>query len=94
MSFLYKSRDFMHWTKVKHPLHSTDGTGNWECPDFFPVQVNGKNGLDASATGPNVKYVFKVSLDVTRYEYYTIGTYDTEKDKYISDKDMVDGGMV
>ncbi|KAL2250800.1 UNVERIFIED_CONTAM: Beta-fructofuranosidase, insoluble isoenzyme 1 [Sesamum indicum] len=91
MSFLYKSKDFMHWTKVKHPLHSTDGTGNWECPDFFPVQVNGKNGLDASATGPNVKYVFKVSLDVTRYEYYTIGTYDTENDKYIPDKDMVDG---
>ncbi|KAL0374847.1 UNVERIFIED_CONTAM: Beta-fructofuranosidase, insoluble isoenzyme 1 [Sesamum radiatum] len=91
MSFLYKSKDFMHWTKVKHPLHSTDGTGNWECPDFFPVQVNGKNGLDASATGPNLKYVFKVSLDVTRYEYYTIGTYDTEKDKYIPDKDMVDG---
>ncbi|KAL0289690.1 UNVERIFIED_CONTAM: Beta-fructofuranosidase, insoluble isoenzyme 1 [Sesamum radiatum] len=59
MSFLYKSKDFMHWTKVKHPLHSTDGTGNWECPDFFPVQVNG-NGLDASATGPNLKYVFKV----------------------------------
>ncbi|KAL0309505.1 UNVERIFIED_CONTAM: Beta-fructofuranosidase, insoluble isoenzyme 1 [Sesamum radiatum] len=91
MSFLYKSKDFMHWTKVKHPLHSTDGTGNWECPDFFPVQVNGKNGLDASAKGPNVKYVFKVSLDVTRYEYYTIGTYDTENDKYIPDKDMVDG---
>ncbi|KAK4396543.1 Beta-fructofuranosidase, insoluble isoenzyme 1 [Sesamum angolense] len=50
MSFLYKSKDFMHWTKV--------------------------------------------SLDVTRYEYYTIGTYDAENDKYIPDKDMVDGGML
>ncbi|XP_011094303.1 beta-fructofuranosidase, insoluble isoenzyme 1-like [Sesamum indicum] len=91
MSFLYKSKDFMRWTKVQHPLHSTDGTGNWECPDFFPVQVNGKMGLDTSATGPDVKYVFKVSLDVTRYEYYTIGTYNSEEDKYIPDKDMVDG---
>ncbi|KAK4396542.1 Beta-fructofuranosidase, insoluble isoenzyme 1 [Sesamum angolense] len=91
MAFLYKSNDFLHWTKVKHPLHSVNGTGNWECPDFFPVQVNGNDGLDASATGPDVKYVFKVSLDVTRYEYYTIGTYNSEEDKYIPDKGMIDG---
>ncbi|KAL0289691.1 UNVERIFIED_CONTAM: Beta-fructofuranosidase, insoluble isoenzyme 1 [Sesamum radiatum] len=91
MAFLYKSKDFKHWTKVHHPLHSKDGTGNWECPDFFPVQVNDQNGLDTSATGPDVKYVFKVSLDATRYEYYTIGTYNSEEDKYIPDKGMVDG---
>ncbi|XP_011094304.1 beta-fructofuranosidase, insoluble isoenzyme 1 isoform X1 [Sesamum indicum] len=91
MAFLYRSKDFMRWTKAKHPLHSAAGTGNWECPDFFPVQVNGKNGLDTSVTGRNVKYVFKVSLDVTRYEYYTIGTYDIKKDKYIPEKDMIDG---
>ncbi|KAL0289689.1 UNVERIFIED_CONTAM: Beta-fructofuranosidase, insoluble isoenzyme 1, partial [Sesamum radiatum] len=86
MAFFYKSKDFKHWTKVHHPLHSKDGTGNWECPDFFPVQVNDQNGLDTSATGPDVKYVFKVSLDATRYEYYTIGTYNSEEDKYIPDK--------
>ncbi|KAG8376746.1 hypothetical protein BUALT_Bualt09G0095800 [Buddleja alternifolia] len=91
MSFLYRSRDFMHWTKVKHPLHSTAGTGNWECPDFFPVAVHGKNGLDTSGMGPNIKHVFKVSLDVTRYEYYTLGTYLADKDRYVPDKDMVDG---
>ncbi|KAL0347032.1 UNVERIFIED_CONTAM: Beta-fructofuranosidase, insoluble isoenzyme 1 [Sesamum calycinum] len=89
MAFLYRSKDFMHWTRAKHPLHSAAGTGNWECPDIFPV--HGKNGLDTSVTGRNVKYAFKVSLDVTRYEYYTIGTYDTKKDRYIPDKDMIDG---
>ncbi|KAL6575030.1 Invertase [Orobanche minor] len=89
ISYLYRSRDFIHWAKAKHPLHSAPGTGNWECPDFFPVSVNG--GLDTSAMGPNVKHVFKVSLDETRYEYYTIGTYCTQKDRYVPDKGMIDG---
>ncbi|PIN02855.1 Beta-fructofuranosidase (invertase) [Handroanthus impetiginosus] len=91
ISYLYRSRDFMQWIKAKHPLHSSAGTGNWECPDFYPVSVSGENGLDTSVEGPNVKHVLKVSLDVTRYEYYTIGTYLAEKDRYIPDKDMIDG---
>ncbi|KAK6147226.1 hypothetical protein DH2020_018138 [Rehmannia glutinosa] len=91
MTHLYRSKDFKHWVKAKHPLHSTARTGNWECPDFFPVSVSGKNGLDTSVMGPNVKHVLKVSLDVTRYEYYTLGTYLAQKDRYIPDKDMVDG---
>ncbi|XP_022889250.1 beta-fructofuranosidase, insoluble isoenzyme 1-like [Olea europaea var. sylvestris] len=91
IAHLYRSRDFLHWVKAKHPLHSVAGTGNWECPDFFPVSVQGTNGLDTSVMGENVKHVLKVSLDVTRYEYYTLGMYDTTKDRYIPDKDMVDG---
>ncbi|KAI3472089.1 hypothetical protein Pfo_029377 [Paulownia fortunei] len=91
ISYLYRSRDFLHWVKAKHPLHSSAGTGNWECPDFYPVSVSGKNGLDTSVMGTNVKHVLKVSLDVTRYEYYTLGSYFPEKDRYIPDKEMVDG---
>lgn len=91
IAYLYRSRDFLHWVKAKHPLHSVAGTGNWECPDFFPVSVQGTNGLDTSVVGENVKHVLKVSLDVTRYEYYTLGKYDTRKDRYMPDKDMVDG---
>lgn len=89
VSFLYRSKDFMHWVRAENPLHSKEGTGNWECPDFFPISVKG--GLDTSVTGPNVKYVMKVSLDVTRYDYYTLGTYLAEEDRYVPDKDMVDG---
>ncbi|KAL8517756.1 hypothetical protein ACS0TY_015830 [Phlomoides rotata] len=89
VSFLYKSRDFMHWERVKRPLHSIAGSGNWECPDFYPVSVKG--GLDASVMGRNVKHVFKVSLDTTRYDYYTLGTYLIKKDMYVPDKDMIDG---
>lgn len=81
----------MHWIKAKHPLHTAADTGNWECPDFFPVAVKASNGLDASVMGPNVKHVLKVSLDVTRYEYYTIGKYLHEKDRYVPDKGMIDG---
>ncbi|XP_051132209.1 beta-fructofuranosidase, insoluble isoenzyme 1-like [Andrographis paniculata] len=91
ISNLYRSKDFMHWTKAKRPFHSTPWTGNWECPDFFPVLVNGETGMETSATGPDVKHVLKVSLDETRYDYYTIGTYDNERDRYVPDPDMVDG---
>ncbi|XP_060177034.1 beta-fructofuranosidase, insoluble isoenzyme 1-like [Lycium barbarum] len=90
-AILYRSRDFMKWTKAKHPLHSATKTGNWECPDFFPVSLKNTNGLDASYNGKNIKHVLKVSLDVTRFEYYTVGTYDTKKDRYIPDNTSIDG---
>ncbi|KAJ8426208.1 hypothetical protein Cgig2_028298 [Carnegiea gigantea] len=91
IGYLYRSRDFKKWYRAKHPLHSAPKTGMWECPDFFPVLVRGQNGLDTYMTGENVKYVFKVSLDVTRFEYYTIGTYDPHKDRYYPDKGSFDG---
>lgn len=91
MAFLYRSRDFFKWVKAKHSLHTQAGTGNWECPDFFPVNASGKHGLDTSVLGPTVKHVFKVSLDLTRYEYYTIGTYDLQRDRYVPDEGSVDG---
>ncbi|KAK9170378.1 hypothetical protein Syun_002518 [Stephania yunnanensis] len=67
LALLYRSRDFIHWTKAKHPLHSSADTGMWECPDFFPV-----------------------SLDHTRFDYYTIGQYFYEKDRYVPDKSYAD----
>lgn len=63
----------------------------WECPDFYPVSVSGKNGQDTSLGGSNLKHVFKVSLDVTRYEYYTVGKYHTQIDRYVPDNTSVDG---
>lgn len=81
----------MKWTKAKHPIHSLANTGMWECPDFYPVSISGKNGLDTSFAGGNEKFVLKVSLDLTRYDYYTTGTYNRDKDRYVPDKDSVDG---
>lgn len=91
MAFLYRSRDFVHWVKAQHPLHSSANTGMWECPDFYPVSSSGKSGLETSVLGQNVKHVLKVSLDLTRYEYYTLGTYDPRSDRYVPDNTSADG---
>lgn len=91
IAYLYRSKDFKEWVKAESPLHSLEKTGMWECPDFFPVSLSGENGLDTSVFEKKGKHAFKVSLDVTRYEYYTIGTYDKENDKYIPDEDSIDG---
>ncbi|KAF8403326.1 hypothetical protein HHK36_011428 [Tetracentron sinense] len=90
MALLYRSRDFVHWTKAQHPLHSSAKTGMWECPDFFPVQLKGESGLDTSVMGDHVKHVLKVSLDSTRFEYYTLGHYLPEKDRYVPDNTSAD----
>ncbi|XP_017256918.1 beta-fructofuranosidase, insoluble isoenzyme 2 isoform X2 [Daucus carota subsp. sativus] len=91
IAYLYRSRNFLKWTKAKHPLHSKDRTGMWECPDFYPVAPKGMNGLDTSVTGQDIKHVLKVSLDSTRYEYYTVGEYDRDNDIYVPDNTSVDG---
>lgn len=91
LAHLYRSRDFVNWVKAKHPLHSNKNTGMWECPDFYPVSLFGTKGLDTSVKGPNVKHVLKVSLDLTRYEYYTIGSYNLALDRYFPDNTSVDG---
>lgn len=94
MAILYRSRDFVHWTKARHPLHSSKGTGMWECPDFYPVATEGSGGLDTSMSGPHVKHVLKVSLDDKKFEYYTVGKYLVSGDKkevYVPDRASVDG---
>ena len=95
MAHLYRSKDFVNWVKAKHPIHSKALTGMWECPDFYPVSVSHNNGLDWSVDGKDVKHVLKVSLDLTRFEYYTIGKYLHEIDRYVPDDDLVDswGGL-
>ncbi|KAI4348946.1 hypothetical protein L6164_009606 [Bauhinia variegata] len=91
VAYLYRSRDFLHWVKSKHPIHSSSRTGMWECPDFYPVSLNGKEGLDISETGNRVKHVLKNSLDRTRFDYYTLGKYIPDKDRYVPDNSSEDG---
>lgn len=88
LAFLYRSKDFVHWIKAKHPLHSENGTGMWECPDFYPVSANTltRNGLDTSVTGLDVKHVLKFSMDESKHDYYTVGRYNPNKDIYTPDK--------
>lgn len=96
IAIMYKSKNFVDWVEAKHPLHSAEGTGMWECPDFFPV-LN-KNpltiGLDTSMNGDDVRHVLKVSLDDTKHDHYLIGTYDTVKDVFVPDNGFEDNQNV
>ncbi|GAV90565.1 LOW QUALITY PROTEIN: Glyco_hydro_32N domain-containing protein, partial [Cephalotus follicularis] len=84
LALLYRSKDFVHWIEAKHPLHSAKDTGMWECP-FFPVSIQSPKGVDTSIFGTNVKHVLKVSLDDIKRDYYTIGTYNIDKEFVSSD---------
>ncbi|XP_027335737.1 beta-fructofuranosidase, cell wall isozyme-like isoform X2 [Abrus precatorius] len=88
MALLYKSKDFVNWVEAKHPLHSAQGTGMWECPDFFPVLNKGPIGVDTSVNGDDVRHVLKASLDDRKHDYYLIGTYNATQDIFIPDKEF------
>ncbi|XP_050232643.2 beta-fructofuranosidase, cell wall isozyme-like [Mercurialis annua] len=90
---LYRSKDFVNWVKAKKPMHSAEGTGMWECPDFYPVGVDSVNGVDLPKLGPGIKHVLKVSLDDTKHDYYTIGKYDDKKDIYTPNYGSIDGDL-
>lgn len=91
LAYLYRSKDFVHWIKAKHPLHSAKNTGMWECVDFFPVSANSPVGVEMSVLGSDFKYVLKASLDDTKHDCYTIGEYDHVKDRYTPDEGSVEG---
>lgn len=78
-AMLYKSQDFVHWVRVKDPLHATNGSKMWECPDFFSV-----------GHGKSMKYVLKMSLIETQSDHYMLGTYDEVDDKFLPDKYVID----
>ena len=85
IAYLYGSKDFMTWVRAKHPIHSKGGTGMWECPNFYPVSVIGNVVVNI------VKYVLKNNLDDTKFDYYNVGTYMEDKDRYVPDNTSVDG---
>lgn len=92
-AMLYKSTDFVHWNYTGR-LHSHLNTGMWECPDFFPVLVNGdKEGQDPSVVGPTVKHVLKISSDLKKHDYYSVGTYLVETDTYAPENPQIDTGV-
>ncbi|KAI5080791.1 hypothetical protein GOP47_0003974 [Adiantum capillus-veneris] len=93
LALLYKSSDFVHWEQAKHPLHSVPRTGMWECPDLYPILVAGKNGIETSANGHGVMHVLKVSLDDTKHDYYTVGTYVSDTDSFLPANAALDAGI-
>ncbi|KAL5057053.1 hypothetical protein RYX36_028657 [Vicia faba] len=101
MAILYKSKNFVDWVEAKHPLHSAEGTGMWECPDFYPVldknldENSLRIGVDTSMIGDDVRHVLKVSLDDTKHDHYLIGSYDVVKDVFVPENGFdKDNGFV
>ncbi|XP_047329054.1 beta-fructofuranosidase, insoluble isoenzyme CWINV6-like [Impatiens glandulifera] len=90
---LYKSGDFIGWTRSDQPLHSAFGkTGMWECPDFFPVSVDGKNGVDTSVLDGRIKHVLKASFEGS-HDDYVIGSYEGLTDKFKAESEFMDSRL-
>ncbi|KAJ9555924.1 hypothetical protein OSB04_010538 [Centaurea solstitialis] len=89
VAILYRSKDFVRWSLHDDPLYFGVNTGIWECPDFYPVSVSdGRIGVENSAIGMDLKYVMKASFKGS--DYYTIGSYDADREKFIPE---VNGGF-
>ncbi|CAM8910116.1 unnamed protein product [Rhodiola kirilowii] len=91
LAFLYKSSDFVNWTLAESPLHSSDNTIMWECPDFYPVKENSNQGVETSVQGSHLKHVLKVSFD--SMDAYVLGKYAEETDEFLAESDFVGGGL-
>jgi len=92
-ALLFTSKDFNKWTFAGKGIQKIHGTGMWECPDFYPVTVTGRKGLETSIMGPKVKHVLKVSLDLKKHDYYSVGTYNDDTDVYTADDTSLDTGL-
>ncbi|CAM0912337.1 unnamed protein product [Alopecurus aequalis] len=66
IAFMFKTKNFLSFERVPGILHRVEGTGMWECIDFYPV------GNSSS----EVLYVIKASMDDERHDYYSLGRYD------------------
>lgn len=87
-ALLYRSKNFVHWTRSTYPLHFSNKTGMWECPDFYPVRINGDNGVETSRQGKDTKHVLKASFN--DHDYYVLGKYDAKTDRFVVDIDFMD----
>uniref|UniRef100_A0A0C9S227 TSA: Wollemia nobilis Ref_Wollemi_Transcript_21962_2474 transcribed RNA sequence n=1 Tax=Wollemia nobilis TaxID=56998 RepID=A0A0C9S227_9CONI len=93
IALTFMTRDFVHYEQ-EGILHSVPGTGMWECVDFYPINISGSPlGVDTSVTGPGVKHVLKASMDDDKHDYYAVGTYDVENQKFVPDDPEEDVGI-
>ncbi|KAL9400068.1 hypothetical protein Peur_009029 [Populus x canadensis] len=90
-AILYRSKDFVNWTRMDSPLHSSGKTEMWECPDFFPVSTSSTNGVDTSSQDKSTKHVLKASFN--HHDYYILGSYMPENDKFSVETNFMDSGV-
>ncbi|CAK8564776.1 unnamed protein product [Lathyrus sativus] len=93
LAFVYKTTNFTYFELNDNYLHAVPSTGMWECVDFYPISINGPNGLDTSVNGPEVKHVLKASMNDRKIDCYAIGTYLIENDTWVPDNPNEDVGI-
>ncbi|KAH7668353.1 Beta-fructofuranosidase protein [Dioscorea alata] len=94
IALVYQTKDFLNYELLPGRLHGVARTGMWECVDFYPVATTaGVGGLDTSVVGEKVKHVLKASMDDDRHDYYAIGTYESEKVRWVPDDPEEDVGL-
>ncbi|RYR42278.1 hypothetical protein Ahy_A08g038747 isoform D [Arachis hypogaea] len=85
-AILYQSEDFVNWKlEDANPFYATDNTGVCECPDFYPVSINGTNGVDSSVESSSVRHVAKVGYLRMAHDYYFVGKYLSDEERFIAD---------
>ncbi|PON56376.1 Glycoside hydrolase, partial [Parasponia andersonii] len=94
LAILYKSRDFVNWTRSETPLHSSKKDIMWECPDFFPVGINGSDGDNSYWVQDQYekKHVLKVSMFKISRDYYILGKYSPETEELKVETDFFEEG--
>ena len=97
IALVYTTKDFLSYTLLPGVLHAVDIVGMWECVDLYPVATAGPlvgQALENSVpAGENVKHVLKAGLNDEWHDYYAIGTYDREANKWTPDDETIDVGI-
>lgn len=87
----------MNWSADPNPFYASENTGVVECPDFFPVYINGtSNGVDTSVQDSNVRHVLKVGYLNRSHDYYFVGKYlssSPDQDSFIPDTKFTGTGL-
>ncbi len=89
VALVFRSDDFIHWEYQKKPMFFGHDMGNLECLDFYTVVPLGQPASADNNTDSSLeivtKYLFKVSLQDERHDWYGLGDYDEENDIFLPD---------
>ncbi|KAF7105621.1 hypothetical protein CFC21_106407 [Triticum aestivum] len=75
IALMYKTKDFINFELIPHPVHRVEGTGMWECVDLYPIG-------DSKNSSEKELYVLKASMDDERHDYYALGRFDAAANKW------------
>ncbi|CAM0912340.1 unnamed protein product [Alopecurus aequalis] len=87
IAMVYKTKDFVSYDLIPGFLHRVNGTGMWECVDFYPVGGSSDNSLEGAL------YVMKESSDDDRNDYYALGRYNSAANTWIPVDSEADLGV-